>query len=618
MSTPINLNGINELDLNFTGTTSASIVSPGKVQATYSPLTATSTSLGVVEPDNTTIQISPGGVISAGGGAPSFVQGTESSASSATSLAASISGVTSGHTLLLHVRSGTNSVAPTISSSLGNTYSLIHTVVNSFWTTYTYTYICLSSLPGNETVTATFTSSTVCASIVAEYKGVAGYEAIADNGIGSNANTSNTLTITSTGNLECAVYFFTCTAFSGQTLNQQQRIPSSGTSSNVLMDGVATTAASVIGSVISGAMNQPGMTGLFLKPLGNVQSVGLTMPPDFTVTGSPINDTGVIQVTGGVTKSGVQQNAYSYATDTGAVNAYAVTLSPAPSLVIGSEVIFKAATTNTGAATLTVNGTSYPLTKNGTSALASGDILAGQIISAKFDGTNFQIVVGSSASAGVSSLNTLTGALTISAGTGVTVTPSGGNTLTIAATGGGGSGSLVLLESHTASASTELDFTSSISSTYDEYQVEILGFRVGTSGSAPLLQFSTNGGVTWDTSSIYDWSQVNSSMNVAGSGGNFQQNVNGILLWGDSARVGPTSTATPGLVMSFKIFNPLSTSDFKMMTGQGTGQYNGNGNRYQFTMGGIYRNLSAANAFRIILTSGTITAGTVRCYGIAH
>lgn len=39
---------------------------------------------------------------------------------------------------------------------------------------------------------------------------------------------------------------------------------------------------------------------------------------------------------------------------------------------------------------------------------------------------------------GVTSLNTLTGALTIAAGTGISVTPSGGNTLTIAATGSSG------------------------------------------------------------------------------------------------------------------------------------------------------------------------------------
>lgn len=44
---------------------------------------------------------------------------------------------------------------------------------------------------------------------------------------------------------------------------------------------------------------------------------------------------------------------------------------------------------------------------------------------------------GSGSGSGVSSLNTLTGALTLAAGANITITPSGGNTLTIASTGGG-------------------------------------------------------------------------------------------------------------------------------------------------------------------------------------
>jgi hypothetical protein len=85
---------------------------------------------------------------------------------------------------------------------------------------------------------------------------------------------------------------------------------------------------------------------------GSVTSVGLSMPSDFSVSGSPITGAGAFTVTGGVTKSAVQQEAYTYAADTGAVNAYAVTLSPAPTIVAGSLVVFKAANSSTGASTL--------------------------------------------------------------------------------------------------------------------------------------------------------------------------------------------------------------------------------------------------------------------------
>lgn len=51
---------------------------------------------------------------------------------------------------------------------------------------------------------------------------------------------------------------------------------------------------------------------------------------------------------------------------------------------------------------------------------------------------NWSPIASGSGSSGVSSLNSLTGALTLTAGSGITITPSGGDTLTIAATGGAG------------------------------------------------------------------------------------------------------------------------------------------------------------------------------------
>jgi hypothetical protein len=129
--------------------------------------------------------------------------------------------------------------------------------------------------------------------------------------------------------------------------------------------------------------------------VGTVSSVGLTMPSDFTVSGSPVINSGTLVVTGGVTKSGIQQEAYTYAADTGTANAYAVAYTPAPTLVAGSAGSFKAANACTGASTLAVNGgTPIAIKKNGNStALASGDIAANQIIDWTYDGTVIQILV---------------------------------------------------------------------------------------------------------------------------------------------------------------------------------------------------------------------------------
>ena len=82
-----------------------------------------------------------------------------------------------------------------------------------------------------------------------------------------------------------------------------------------------------------------------------------------------------------------------YAADTGSANAYVVTLSPAPTAyVTGMEVVFKATNANTTASTINVNALgAKSIVKNASSALISGDISANQIITLRYDGTNFVI-----------------------------------------------------------------------------------------------------------------------------------------------------------------------------------------------------------------------------------
>ena len=86
--------------------------------------------------------------------------------------------------------------------------------------------------------------------------------------------------------------------------------------------------------------------------------------------------------------------AEGYAVDTGAVNAYVMTVSPAPTTYIAGEVFnFKAVNANTGVSTLNVNGLGVKTLKKDVSVdLVTGDILAGQIVMCMYDGTNFQII----------------------------------------------------------------------------------------------------------------------------------------------------------------------------------------------------------------------------------
>ncbi len=84
----------------------------------------------------------------------------------------------------------------------------------------------------------------------------------------------------------------------------------------------------------------------------------------------------------------------AYTTDTGAVNAYAGTFTPTPSLTAGLTLALKVANTNTGASTLSPNGLGTVAIKklDGTTALVAGDLVAGQIYYFTYDGTNFQLV----------------------------------------------------------------------------------------------------------------------------------------------------------------------------------------------------------------------------------
>lgn len=84
----------------------------------------------------------------------------------------------------------------------------------------------------------------------------------------------------------------------------------------------------------------------------------------------------------------------NYADDTGAADAYAVTLDPAPANYAAPlMVFFKAVNANTGASTLNVNSLGVKaIRKNGTAVLESGDISAGAVVCVVYDGTNFQLI----------------------------------------------------------------------------------------------------------------------------------------------------------------------------------------------------------------------------------
>lgn len=86
--------------------------------------------------------------------------------------------------------------------------------------------------------------------------------------------------------------------------------------------------------------------------------------------------------------------ALPYAADSGAADAYVLTLFPAlTQYVTGMPISFKATNANTGASTINMNSLGVKsIKKNYNQDLKVNDILANQVITIIYDGTNFQMV----------------------------------------------------------------------------------------------------------------------------------------------------------------------------------------------------------------------------------
>ena len=108
--------------------------------------------------------------------------------------------------------------------------------------------------------------------------------------------------------------------------------------------------------------------------------------------GTYTSGSGTVVVNGADTLA--SQDIYAdYAADTGSADVYVIAPSPAiGAYAAGQRFRFKAGNTNTGAATLNVNSLgARTIKKERTTDLAAGDIVADDIITVHYDGTNFQI-----------------------------------------------------------------------------------------------------------------------------------------------------------------------------------------------------------------------------------
>lgn len=183
---------------------------------------------------------------------------------------------------------------------------------------------------------------------------------------------------------------------------------------------------------------------------------------------------------------------------------------------------------------------------------------------------------------------------------------------------------MILLETHTASNSTAIQFTTrnigsylgaSFQTDFSVYQIEVVGLLPSTNNVDFNMLFSSNGGSSFDsTTGHYSWTTERWTAGAGGQGGGINSADNFCLTGGFT--VVPNTASLGGVCGSMKIFSPCSGNNVLVRASM---MYNDTSVGYQtpFEMGGAYVQTTAVNAFQIVSTSGNIASGTVRLYGIS-
>ncbi len=174
----------------------------------------------------------------------------------------------------------------------------------------------------------------------------------------------------------------------------------------------------------------------------------------------------------------------------------------------------------------------------------------------------------------------------------------------------GTAGALVLLEQHTASASSSLDFTTFISSTYDDYLIEGIGLVPATNATDLRLEIGTGAGPTYDTGNTYEWIG-----NGWGTDGGAHTNVGSSGI----AKIFNSMSNTAGYgfgTFSLRASNLQSTALRKIF--HGTSQFVTSAPRNVTATYGMswVTTGTVVTALRFIMSSGNITSGTIRIYGL--
>ena len=175
----------------------------------------------------------------------------------------------------------------------------------------------------------------------------------------------------------------------------------------------------------------------------------------------------------------------------------------------------------------------------------------------------------------------------------------------------GGGGAYNLIETQTASASSSIDFTTSIDSTYTHYQIVITDYRPDTSSDLHLL-VSDDGGSTFETGATYKYHTPDADVTASGysalnaTAGTFIDIMGGAI---------PNASDTGGIII-IDIPNPSNTATnfycswTVCQESTAPGPKGGSGVA-------SFDVVAAYDGIRLIPSASTITSGTFKLYGIS-
>ena len=205
-----------------------------------------------------------------------------------------------------------------------------------------------------------------------------------------------------------------------------------------------------------------------------------------------------------------------------------------------------------------------------------------------------------------------------------TVKDAGGNTLftsdgagTLSSVNSALSGSMIFISSQTVSAAVaNIDFTSGIDSTYDEYMF----IFTNISPSLNNVNFTFNGSI--DSGSNYNVVKTSTAFRA------YHLESDSSALSYETGWDLAQSTADQQLMNELgddadmsgsgilHLFAPASTTYVKQFYSRSAEYYGGNG-AFDVFIAGYFNNTSAINAITFKIASGNIDAGTIAMYGVS-